>query len=498
MAQPFGLHANGAPLIYLISIILKVFKVKRLYITTAIPYVNAAPHIGFALEAVQGDCVARFWRSLGYDVFLAFGTDENSLKNVQAAEKEDVPTQKLVDKYAKSFANLKEALNLSWDVFNRTSDKHHFAGAQKLWKLCKSEDIYKKKYRGLYCVGCELFYTPNELVDGKCPDHLTVPEEVEEENYFFKLSNYQKYLDDLIQSDKLKIVPETRKHEVLSFIRQGLEDFSISRSVERARGWGVPVPEDRNQVVYVWFDALTTYLTSLGFGSDEKLYKKYWKNNLHRLHIIGKGIIRFHAIYWPAMLKSAGIPLPTGEFVHGYITVEGQKISKSLGNVVDPFALVSKYGVEAVRYYLLREIPAHGDGDFSEVRFRDLYNGELANGLGNLVARVARLASDTSLSLPPKKNFKFKKVVSDNLKNYRFDLALLGLNDEISVLDRRINEEKPWELNGAKLKKAITPIAQEVREIAFNLSPFLPQTAEQILGQFTGKIEAAKPLFPRI
>lgn len=471
---------------------------KKIYITTAIPYVNAAPHIGFALEAVQADTIARFYRAVGYDVLFSSGTDENSLKNVQAAEAEGIPTKKLVDKYAKEFENLKEALNLSWDIFNRTSEKHHFAGSQKLWNLCKKEDIYKKKYRGLYCVGCEVFYRAVEIVNGRCVEGHTNIEEIEEENYFFRLSNYQNYLDKLISSDKLRITPQTRKNEILSFIRQGLEDFSISRSIERARGWGVPVPGGENQVMYVWFDALTTYLTALGFGGSDSQYKKYWKDNPNRLHVIGKGIIRFHAVYWPAMLESAGLPLPTSEFVHGYITVEGQKISKSLGNVVDPFELVDKFGVEAIRYYLLREIPSWGDGDFSLNRLKELYNGELANGLGNLVARVARLAADVNLNLPQKKNFKFKKAVSDYLKNYRFDHALLALWEEISELDKKINEQKPWELEGAKLKKTITPIAIEIREIAFNLSPFLPQTSEQILDQFTGKIEQGKPLFPRI
>lgn len=470
---------------------------KRIYITTAIPYVNAAPHVGHALELIQSDALARFYRAIGNDVFWSWGADENSLKNVQAAEVEGVPTQKLVDKYAKQFADLKEPLNLTYDIFNRTSGKHHFEGAQKLWQLCKKEDIYKKTYRGLYCVGCEAFYTPAELVDGKCPDGHTNIEEVEEENYFFKLTNYSEFLLKLIETNKLRITPGTRRNEVLSFIKGGLEDFSISRSVARAHGWGVPVPDDDSQVMYVWFDALTTYLTAIGYPDDE-LYKKYWLDSAQKLHIIGKGIIRFHAVYWPAMLASAGIDLPTDEFVHGYITVEGQKISKSVGNVVDPFDLVKRFGTDPVRYYLLREIPSWGDGDFSETRFRDLYNGELANGLGNLVARVARLASDVNLALPEKKNFKFKKEVAESLKIYRFDQAIMALWDEVGKLDKRINEQKPWELEGSALKKVISPIAIEIREIAFNLSPFLPEASQKILSQFTGKVSAEKPLFPRI
>ena len=470
---------------------------KRIYITNAIPYVNAAPHVGHALEYVQTDCLARFYKLSNFDVFYAAGADENSLKNVQAAEAENVPIQKLVDKYAKEFENLKDTLNISWDVFNRTSQRHHIAGAQKLWSLCKKEDIYKKKYRGLYCVGCEVFYSADEVKGGVCPDGHTNIEEVEEENYFFALSKYQKYLETLISTDRLQIVPQTRKNEVLSFISQGLEDFSISRSVERARGWGVPVPSDNSQVMYVWFDALTTYLTALGYPNGD-LFKKYWLNNPNRLHVIGKGIIRFHAVYWPAMLKSADIPLPKTEFVHGYITVEEQKISKTLGNIIDPFDLIEKFGQEAVRYYLLREIPAWGDGDFSISRFKELYNGELANGLGNLVARVDRLCADTKLNLPPKKNFKFKINIANELKSFRFDRALISLWEEISELDKKINQEKPWELQGLTLKKTIAPIAQEIREIAFNLSPFLPKTSKIILGQFTGKVTAQNPLFPRI
>lgn len=471
---------------------------KRIYIAQAIPYVNASPHIGHALEFVQADCLARFYRALGYDVLYSTGADENSLKNVQAAETEGIPTQELVDRYAQKFADLKKALNLTFDVFNKTSSKEHFLGTQKLWNLCRKEDIYKKKYRGLYCVGCEAFYQASELEGGKCPDGHVNIEEVSEENYFFKLSNYQKFLEKLIKTDKLSIIPQTRKNEVLAFVERGLEDFSISRTRERAHGWGVPVPDDETQVMYVWFDALTTYLTALGFGTSEEMYEKFWLHNPNKVQVLGKGILRFHAIYWLVMLESAGIPLPSTEFVHGYITIEGQKISKSLGNVIDPLGIVEKFGSEVVRFYLLREIPSWGDGDFSQNRLHELYNGELANGLGNLVARVARLAMDVNLKLPAKGNFKFFKLVDDNLRKYRFDLAIFAIWDEIAILDRKINDEKPWEKQGKELKIIITPIASQIREIAFNLSPFMPITSDTILDQFSNEVAAKKPLFPRM
>jgi len=364
----------------------------RFYVTTAIPYVNAAPHIGFALEIVQADAIARYHRLIGDDTFFLTGTDENALKNVQSAEKAGVPVKKFVDRNSQRFEDLKGALNLSFDDFIRTTEERHVKGAQKLWQACDPDDIYKKGYRGLYCIGCEQFYTEKELVEGKCPEHGTVPETVEEENYFFKLSGYQEQLIKLIESDELKIIPATRKNEVLSFIKGGLEDFSISRSNKRAKGWGVPVPGDESQVAFVWFDALSNYINALGYANDGEKFKKYWLENPNRTHVIGKGIIRFHAVYWPAMLLSAGISLPTEIFVHGYLTVDGQKISKSLGNVIDPFALVEKYGTDPVRYYLLAKFSPFEDGDFSEAKLKETYNSDLANGLGNLVSRVAKLA----------------------------------------------------------------------------------------------------------
>lgn len=470
---------------------------KKFYLTTAIPYVNAAPHIGFALETVQSDVAARYHRLLGADVYFSSGSDENSLKNVQAAEAEGLPTQELVDKYAKKFLDLKSALNLSYDVFNRTATEAHFKGAQKFWESCKKGDIYKKTYTGLYCVGCEEFYTEDALIDGKCPEHKTTPEKVSEENYFFKLTNYRKQLEELIESDKLKIIPETRKNEILSFIKSGLKDFSISRSKERAKGWGVPVPGNDSQVMYVWFDALVTYLTALGYGTDEELFNKYWTKDSQKVHVIGKGIIRFHAVYWIAMLLSAGLPIPNIEFVHGYITVNGQKISKSLGNTIDPFELVEKYGADAVRYYLLREIPAYGDGDFSESKFKELYNADLANGLGNLVARVAKLCEQNKIETTLGSNV-WCADLEKYMGEFKFNEAIAVIWQLITEADKKVNQEKPWELKGEKLKKVLEDLVKRIQAIGFNLQPFLPETSAKILNQFSGKIKSEKPLFPRI
>lgn len=475
---------------------------KKFYLTTAIPYVNAAPHIGHALEFVQADCVKCYRKLLDGDVLLLSGADENSLKNVQAAEKEGITPQELCDKYSRSFQDLAKVLNISFDVFQRSTDKKHFESSQKLWQLCKTAGaIYKKPYTGLYCVGCEAFYTEDELKDGLCPEHKTKPEKVSEENWFFSLKKYAPKIEALISSGELKITPEMRKNEVLGFIRRGLEDFSISRSVKRAKGWGVPVPGDPSQIMYVWFDALNIYQSGVGFGWDDNFYKKWWPADLH---IIGKGILRFHAIYWPAILLSAGLPLPKSIFVHGYLTVDGQKISKSLGNVVDPFGLIEKYGVDPVRYYLLREIPSYGDGDFSERRFKELYNADLANGLGNLVARVAKLAEQAKLKI---KNEKLKITIK-NLKienytkcldEYRFNDALVFIWEKISEADRYVDAHRPWELKGVESETVLNHLTSEIREIAVLLEPFLPETAEKIQKQFAGpKIKSGPPLFPRL
>jgi len=472
---------------------------KKFYITTAIPYVNAAPHIGFALEAVQADVITRYYRQKGVNTLLLTGADENSLKNVKAAEEAGISTQELCDLHAKEFADLKNILNFSYDKFFRSSNKEqHWSGVQKLWNLCKDK-IFKKTYKGLYCVGCEVFYTENELIEDRCPEHKIKLEEVNEENYFFKLSDYKNTLKSLIESDKLKIVPEERKNEALGFINQGLEDFSISRSVKRAKGWGVPVPNDSSQIMYVWFDALGIYLTGIGYGTDEKTFNKWWPADIH---LIGKGILRFHAVYWPAILLASGLPLPKSIYVHGYLTVEGEKISKSLGNVIDPKELVEKYGQDPIRYFLLKETPFGNDGDFSEERFKEVYNADLANGLGNLVARVAKLAEKSGLEF--KQTDSLDKILDEEwakaLKDFRFDIALQRIWLDISIVDKHIDHFAPWsEKDKGKLKDILQTEINDIRKITLRLKPFLPETAEKIEKQFAGPtIKSTVPLFPRI
>lgn len=475
---------------------------KKYYITAAIPYVNAAPHIGHALEFVQVDAIARYHKLLGESVLALSGGDENALKNVQAAEKAGEEVQGFVDKNTEKFFELTKKLNCQFDTWQKGSDqKHHFPSSQKLWELCQAAgDIYKKRYEGLYCVGCEQFYLSSELNEnGECFEHPGKKlETVSEENYFFKLSKYQKQLIDLIESDKLKIIPDERKNEILSFLKEPLQDISISRSNERAKNWGVPVPNDPSQRIYVWFDALNIYQSGIGFGWDEKNYKKWWPANLH---VIGKGITRFHAVYWPAFLLSAKLELPKAIFIHGYFTVNGQKMSKTLGNVIDPVELIKKYGADALRYYLLAKFSPFTDGDFSEEKLKDVYNGELANGLGNLAARVAKLCEKSGIEFQyhDSNHGTIDPKIEKALENYRFDEALKTIWENVTETDQFINEEEPWKLNGDALNKVLVHLVDHLRSLAFNLLPFLPETAEKIEKQFKGpKIKSAAPLFPRL
>ena len=469
----------------------------KFYLTTAIPYVNGKPHIGHALEYFLADTVRRYHQIIGDDTLLLSGADENALKNVQATEKEGTPVQEFLDKNSKVFKDAYEFLGVHLDVFQRGSDqKKHWPGVQKLWELCdKNGDIYKKSYTGLYCVGCESFKAEKELIDGLCPDHQKKPEEVTEENYFFKLSKYQQQIIDLIEKNEFKITPENKRNETLAFLKSGLEDFSISRSNQRAKGVGVPVPNDPNQKMYVWFDALNIYMTGVGFGWDETLWKKWWPANLH---IIGKDIYRFHTVYWPAMLLSAGLPLPKEILIHSFILSGGQKMSKSLGNVIDPFEAVNKYGLEPIRYFLLSQIPLATDGDFTYERFIEVYNANLANGLGNLIARVAKLCENNDISFDNKGGKGFYAEIEKNLQNYRFNEALASLWLEIEKADKLINEKKPWELAKEEAQPLLHRLVESIQSIAYNLRPFLPESAKKIEEQFSGKITAQKPLFPRI
>ena len=358
------------------------------YITTTIPYVNARPHIGHALELVQADVLARYRRGRGDAVRFQAGTDDNSLKNVLAAEAAGVGVRDFVDRNAEAFEALGGALSLTVDDFIRTSrDPRHRPGVERFWRAC-SRDLYRRRYRGLYCTGCEQFYTPAELRGGRCPEHGTVPEQVSEENWFFRLSRYAGPLREAIASGRLRVEPAGRRHEVLAFVDGGLADFSVSRPAIRAGGWGIPVPGDPGQVIYVWFDALCNYVTAL---APDQAYQCWWGGSGDRIHLLGKGVLRFHAVYWPAMLLSAGLPLPTDVFVHDYLTAGGRKISKSRGVRLEPAALAAGYGADAVRWWLLREVPRVGDADFTVERLVARADDELANGLGNLVNRVVTM-----------------------------------------------------------------------------------------------------------
>lgn len=471
----------------------------RFFITTSIAYANAAPHIGFVLELLQADVLARYARQKGLRVFFQTGTDEHGSKIARAAEAAGVSPQKFVDQNAKKFQELKNAFNISWNAFVRTTDREkHWPIVEEIWKkLEKSGDLYKKSYEGLYCVGHEAFITEKDLVDGKCPDHQTKPELISEENWHFRLSKYTEVLKKKIKNDELKIVPETRKNEILALLQRGLEDVSFSRPA-KALSWGVPVPGDDSHTIYVWADALVNYLDN----------KEWWPASVQ---IIGKDISRFHAAIWPAMLISAGLPLPKTLLVHGFITVGGQKISKSVGNVINPFELLAKYGSEAARYYLLREIPTTEDGDFTYEKFEARYNGDLANGLGNFAARVLTLGQNLSLAsgdaeklIDPAVDEKIKeakKEIAAKLETFKINEALGILWELIGFGDKYVNDNEPWK---TKDKKVIFNAVVILDNIAFLLELFLPETAKKIKENITWKsdntleVKKSQPLFPRI
>lgn len=466
---------------------------KSFYLTTTLPYVNASPHVGFALEIVQADILARYWRSLGKDVFFTTGTDEHGQKIYQKAKETGTDVQEYVDRYAAEFGKLRDALDLSYDAFIRTTDEKHIRAAQELWKRCEAAgDIYKKSYKGLYCVGDEAYVKEGDLVNGRCPNHPNQdPIEIEEENYFFRLSKYQDRLLEYLSSGDV-IVPAWRREEAISFVQQGLEDFSISRESARM-SWGIPVPGDDTQVMYVWFDALTNYISTLGWPAPsavegpDGLFKKFWVDG-ETYQMAGKDQVRFQSIMWQAMLMSAGIPTTQHVLYHGFITSGGQKMSKSLGNVIEPYALVEEYGTDATRYFLARHIHPFEDSDFTMERFKDLYNADLANGLGNQAARIMKLAQD-NLDGPvelSEESLQLQQPFCDLLDQYEFSAATALIWEHITKADGYIQEKKPFSLvksddTREEGKEIIGKLVGHLAMIATHLAPIMPKTAEKIM-----------------
>ncbi len=467
---------------------------KKFYLTTTLPYVNADPHIGFALEMVQADAIVRYHKELlGEEVIFNTGTDEHGLKIYQKALEENKDPQAYCDEYAERFGTLKKALNLSYTHFIRTTNPDHKKAAQEFWKRCDANGcIDKKLYKIKYCVGCELEKTDSELEDGICPLHPKMKlQTYEEENYFFKFSTFQQKLLEHYQKNPAFVQPSFRLKEIKNFVESGLEDFSISRLKEKMP-WGVDVPGDSKHVMYVWFDALINYISTLGWPDENSSYKDFWPG----IQIAGKDNLRQQSAMWQAMLMAADLPNTKQIFIHGFITAEGHKMSKSLGNVVNPHDLVEKYGTDAVRYYLLGEIPSDGDGDYSEKRFKELYNADLANGLGNLVARITKLAEG--------KSFDLKKTETDadyrtKFERFKFNEILALVWEKIRALDKYINETKPWSITAKDESHLVLSNAvNQLNQIAFELQPFLPQTSRIILDTLKGKVVKPETLFPRL
>ncbi|MFC4008174.1 methionine--tRNA ligase [Nonomuraea purpurea] len=465
-----------------------------MYITTTIPYVNARPHLGHALELVQADVLARHHRQRGEPVRFQTGTDDNSLKNVLAAEAEGVPVRELVDRNAAAFEGLRGPLNLSFDSFIRTSvHPGHRAGVERIWAATR-HDLYQRHYEGLYCVGCEQFYP-----EGPCPDGHEAPlQRVAEENWFFRLSRYQDALLDLIRSGRLRIEPVARRNEVLAFVEAGLADLSISRSAARARGWGIPVPGDPGQVVYVWWDALANYVTALEGGD----YERWWVAERRKVHLVGKGVIRFHAVYWPAMLLSAGLPLPTEIFVHDYLTADGRKLSKSSGNAADPVALVDAYGVDAVRWWLLREVPRVGDADFTEERLVARADEDLANGLGNLVNRVVTMVHrflDGHVPSGGGTHDTVADAVHQALEDFDFRRAAAAVWTIVEDANKYVERTQPWRQPRADQERSLGTLVEACRALAVHLEPFLPTAAARVAAAVRGdRLPPPHPLFRRL
>jgi methionyl-tRNA synthetase len=463
---------------------------RSFYITTTLPYVNAEPHIGFAMELVQADVIARWKKLNGFEVLLNTGTDEHGQKVYNKAKEEGRDPQEYTDEYAEKFQSLVPTLNLSADTrFVRTTDAHHKMAAQEFWKLCESSgDIYKKNYTIKYCVGCELEKTDSELVDGKCPIHPNKDLEIrEEENYFFRFSKYQEPLLKFYKDNPDFVIPDFRFNEIIKFVERGLEDFSVSRLKEKMP-WGVEVPGDETHVMYVWFDALVNYVSTIGWPDRPDEFKKWWPV----VQFAGKDQTRQQAAMWQAMLMSAGLATSRQIVIHGFINYEGQKMSKSLGNVVNPQEIIEQYGVETLRYFVSRELSQFEDTDISREKFRIAYNANLANGLGNLVSRIMRLA-ENYLESPVEIKHEFHTTLSGYFEKFEIQKAINHIWEEIGELDREIQEKKPWE---SKDKEVIAHIVAKLAHIGYSLAPFMPDTSQKIITAIeNNKLQSG--LFPR-
>ncbi|MBU0646144.1 methionine--tRNA ligase [Patescibacteria group bacterium] len=499
---------------------------EKFYLTTPIYYVNGQPSIGHAYTNITADIIARYQRMIGNEVFFMTGTDENSQKNVEAAEKagraDDI--QGYLDEMSALWQQSFDTLGLTHDRFIRTTEADHKKAVEKFWQAVDAKgDIYKGEYQGLYCTGCEAFVTESELVEGKCQIHKRAPESIKEENYFFKLSNYRQALLDHIEKNPDFIMPKSRRNEVVSYIDKFMTDISITR---QSMKWGIPAPGDANQRIYVWFDALINYLTGVGYGTDDQRFEKWWPANLH---LVGKDIIKFHCALWPAMLMSAGLPLPKQVLAHGFFTIDGEKMSKSLGNVIDPLPIVQDYGNDALRFFLMREIRLGEDGDFSLSRLAERYDGELANELGNLVHRVLSMTEKYFEGEIPERAEQTAKA--EAMKNYQANMDEFRLPDALEAVWKIVREanqfielKKPWVLakneDLHELSDTMYLSLETLRVLAWLINPFMPETAVKILTKLGldpgtefaqdyfsgltwgklapgGKIDKGEALFPR-
>jgi methionyl-tRNA synthetase len=458
---------------------------KEFYITTTLPYVNAAPHIGFASEIVLADVRARFERLLGKEVVFNTGTDEHGLKIWQKAQEAGIDTQNYVDEYAAKFDELSEMLELSYTNFIRTTDNHHKKAAQELWKIVDANGyIYKKQYKVKYCVGCELEKTDSELVDGYCPLHPGKELEIiEEENYFFKFSALQDKLLELYKNNPEFVVPNKRFNEIKSFVERGLEDFSISR-LKTKMPWGVPVPNDDDQVMYVWFDALTNYISTLGWPDNQENFEKFWGTVKapNAIQIAGKDNLRQQSAMWQAMLLAANLPTSKQVFINGFIGMDGQKMSKSIGNVISPTEMVEKFGIDGTRYLLITKGSFGEDNDISWEKMTTKYNADLANGLGNLTSRVVKLSENLNLEIGDKENI-FDETNIKLVENFDLDKVLENIWSIVREDNKYIEDTKPWELaknNEEEFKVVMQKLVNDLNLISQMLIPFLPETAEKI------------------